>query len=122
MSPQTAEELTRKKCLPCEGGVQPLTRDEAQAQLGELPGWQLVRDGQRIRKEWVVKNFMAGMKFFNQCAELAETEGHHPDLHLKGYRNVALEGSTHANRYLVENDYIVPVKIDLLPVELRTYL
>ena len=50
----------------------------------------------RIRREWVAKNFMAAIDFFNRVAALAEDEGHHPDLHLVGYRNVAIELWTHA--------------------------
>jgi len=119
MQTQTAEQLRAKKCLPCEGGVEPATLEEAQAQLGRLAGWRLVRNGQRIRKEWMVKNFMAGMKFFNQIAEIAEADGHHPDLHLEGYRNVAIELWTHAIGGLSENDFILAAKIDEVPVDLK---
>ena len=115
----TAEQLTRKTCVPCEGGVPKLTRDEAEAFLGNVPGWRLTADAQRIRKEWRVKNFMAGLRFFNQVAELAEQEGHHPDLHLVGYRDVAIEIWTHAIGGLSENDFILAAKIDRIPVELK---
>lgn len=118
MQTQSAEQLTRKKCLPCEGGVDPCTLDEANAQLSELTGWQLTQDGQRIRKEWRVKNFMAAMDFFQKCAEVAEADGHHPDLHLVGYRNVAVELWTHAIGGLSENDFILAAKIDELPIDL----
>ncbi len=118
MQTQSTEQLTRKKCLPCEGGVDPCTLDEANAQLSELTGWQLTEDGQRIRKEWRVKNFMAAMDFFQKCAEVAEADGHHPDLHLVGYRNVAVELWTHAIGGLSENDFILAAKIDELPIEL----
>src|SRR5262245_33229930 len=91
MELQTAEQLTTKKCKACEGGVDPYSLSESKAQLAKLPGWKLTDDGQRIRREWVVKNFMAGMRFFNKVAEVAEDDNHHPDLHLIGYRNVAIE-------------------------------
>ena len=120
MSHMTAEELTAKKCQPCEGGVPPVPKDEVKMLLESLPGWNLTNDGQRIRREWVVKNFMAAMDFFNRVAELAEDEGHHPDLHLVGYRNAAIELWTHAIGGLSENDFILAAKIDQLPVELRT--
>jgi 4a-hydroxytetrahydrobiopterin dehydratase len=119
MSAQSAEQLRAKKCVPCEGGVPKLTPDEAAAQLAKLQGWTITPDGERIRKEWVVKNFMAAMSFFGQVAEIAETEGHHPDLHLVGYRNVAIEIWTHAIGGLSENDFILAAKIDELPVELK---
>lgn len=117
MSAQTPAELRQKKCLPCEGGVAPYSAAEAQEQLKQLQGWRLTRDGQRIRKDWTVKNFLAGMRFFNECAELAEADGHHPDLHIEGYRNVSVELWTHAIGGLSENDFILAAKIDELPVE-----
>ena len=119
MQVETSDALTRKKCLPCEGGVEPYTAEMAAEQLKQLPQWKLTADGQRIQRSWVVKNFMAGMRFFNACAELAESEGHHPDLHLVGYRNVTVELWTHAIGGLSENDFIVAAKIDRLPIELK---
>ena len=118
MKTQSAQELTGKKCLPCEGGVEPCTLGEAESQLAELTGWYLTHEGQRIRKDWRVKNFMSGMDFFRQCAEIAEQDGHHPDLHLEGYRNVSVELWTHAIGGLSENDFILAAKIDQLSIEL----
>jgi 4a-hydroxytetrahydrobiopterin dehydratase len=88
MSIGTIEELKAKKCQPCEGGVPPVAREEAQRLLKDLPGWRLTEDGQRIRRELSVKHFMAAIEFFNRVAALAEDEGHHPDLHLVGDRIV----------------------------------
>jgi 4a-hydroxytetrahydrobiopterin dehydratase len=119
MQTQTTEQLVAKKCLPCEGGVQRCSPGEAEAQLHKLQGWRLVSDGQRIRKDWVVKNFMAGMDFFNRVAAVAEAEGHHPDLHLEGYRNVWIEIWTHAIGGLSENDFILAAKIDNLPIKVK---
>ncbi|MBC8116008.1 MAG: 4a-hydroxytetrahydrobiopterin dehydratase [Candidatus Saccharimonas sp.] len=120
MTAQTVEQLRAKKCLPCEGGVPKLTVAEAEAQLAKLQGWTIAHQGERIRKEWVVKNFLAAMRFFEKVAGVAEAEGHHPDLHLVGYRNVAIEIWTHAIGGLSENDFILAAKIDELPVELKT--
>jgi 4a-hydroxytetrahydrobiopterin dehydratase len=119
MSQPTAEELTRKKCVPCEGGVPRLTEDEVDALLENLPGWTRSEAGQRIRREWTVKNFLAGMDFFEKIAALAEEEGHHPDLHLVGYRNVAIELWTHAIGGLSENDFILAAKIDAIPIAVK---
>ena len=119
MQTQTPEQLTQKKCVPCEGGVPCYSPEEARAQLENLDGWRLTADGQRIRKDWVVKNFMAGIKFFSSVAAAAEAEGHHPDLHLEGYRNVWIEIWTHAIGGLSENDFILAAKIDQLPIELK---
>jgi 4a-hydroxytetrahydrobiopterin dehydratase len=119
MTTQTSDQLATKKCVPCEGGVAAYPRSDALEQLEKLPDWHLTADSRRIRREWVVKNFMAGMQFFNRVAELAEADGHHPDLHLAGYRNVAIELWTHAIGGLSENDFILAAKIDRLPVELK---
>jgi 4a-hydroxytetrahydrobiopterin dehydratase len=118
MSAQSPTQLRQKKCLPCEGGVDPYTPEQAREQLAALNGWRLTHDGQRMRKDWKVKNFMAGMRFFNECARVAEEDNHHPDLHIEGYRNVSVELWTHAIGGLSENDFILAAKIDALPIEL----
>jgi 4a-hydroxytetrahydrobiopterin dehydratase len=109
--------LTKKHCVPCEGGVPPLSREQVKAFLTALPHWHLTADQQRIRREWRVKDFLAGLDFFTRVGRLAEAEGHHPDLHLVGYRNVAIEIWTHAINGLSENDFILAAKIQQLPVE-----
>lgn len=115
MSTPTAQELQSKKCVPCEGGVPKLSPEEAATLLEHVPGWKLVENGDRIRREWRARNFLAAIDFFNKVAELAESEGHHPDLHLVGYRNVAIEVWTHAIGGLSENDFILAAKIDQIP-------
>ncbi len=117
MNAPTIRELKKKKCVPCEGGVPPVPRPQAEQLLRNLSGWELSDDGIRIRRQWVVRDFMAAMDFFRRVAELAENEGHHPDLHLVGYRNVTIELWTHAIGGLSENDFITAAKINDLPVE-----
>ncbi len=119
MQAQSPAELVRKKCVPCEGGVPKYTLEQAQAQIKNLSGWRLTHDGQRIRKDWVAKNFMAGMDFFHRVAEVAEADGHHPDVHLESYRKLWIELWTHAIGGLSENDFILAAKIDQLPIELK---
>ena len=119
MPSESAEQLSHKKCVPCEGGIPAYTRAECESQLQSLPGWRLAHDGKRIRKDWVVKHFVAGIEFFDAVAKLAEEEQHHPDLHIEGYRNVWIEIWTHAIGGLSENDFILAAKIDLLPVKVR---
>lgn len=119
MSTLTAEQLTRKKCSPCEGGVPPVSRAEAQALLTDLEGWSLAADSKRISRHWVAKNFMTAIGFFNKVAELAEEEGHHPDLHLEGYRRVTIDLTTHAIDGLSENDFIMAAKINLIPIAVK---
>lgn len=120
MTTQSAAELTKKKCQPCEGGVEPVLRAAAAEQVAALPGWKLSRDGKMIRKEWRLEDFSAGIDFFHRVADVANTEDHHPDLHLTGYRNVAIELTTHAIKGLSENDFILAAKIDELPVQLKS--
>jgi 4a-hydroxytetrahydrobiopterin dehydratase len=99
--------------------VPKFTEAEAQQQLQQLQGWKLTANGQRIRKDWVMQDFKAGLDFFNRVAEVAEAEGHHPDLHLEGYRNLWIEIWTHAIGGLSENDFILAAKIDTLPVKTK---
>jgi 4a-hydroxytetrahydrobiopterin dehydratase len=120
MTSAAVDALKRKKCVPCEGGVPVVPKDEAVRLLKDLPGWKLSDDGIRIRRQWVVTDFMTAVDFFNRVADLAEQEGHHPDLHLVGYRNVAIELWTHAIGGLSENDFILAAKIDDLPVAAKS--
>jgi 4a-hydroxytetrahydrobiopterin dehydratase len=115
-----SQELIRKRCQPCEGGIPPLPAEQVAAYLVDLPGWQLTADGRRIRRAWRVRDFLAGLDFFNRIAQLAEDEGHHPDLHLTNYRDVVVESTTHAVQGLTENDFILASKIDRLPVATKS--
>src|SRR5262245_58491785 len=92
----TAAELTKKRCAPSGGGVPRMSPDAVRGHLAALPAWKLTPDGQRIRREWRVKDFATALDFFNSVGQIAEQEDHHPDLHLTGYRNVAIELWTHA--------------------------
>jgi len=113
-------ELSRKHCVPCEGGIPALDAEEVRAQLTSLPAWRLTPDGRAIFRSWRVKDFVAALEFFQRVGQLAEEEGHHPDLHLTGYRNVTIQLATHAVGGLTENDFILAVKIDTLPLALKT--
>ena len=108
-------DLTAKKCRSCEAGVPALSTAEAADLLTQVPEWHLSADGRRIRREWRVKDFATGLDFFQRVGDIAEAEDHHPDLHLVGYRNVAIELWTHAIGGLSENDFILAAKIDRLP-------
>jgi 4a-hydroxytetrahydrobiopterin dehydratase len=110
----TTTELAGRRCKPCEGGVPPLSADQVRDYLKAVPHWHLTEDGRRIRREWRVKDFSAGLDFFRRVGEIAEAEDHHPDLHLTGYRNVTIELWTHALGGLSENDFILAAKIDSL--------
>ena len=110
----SAEELTRKKCVPCEGGAEPLSAGEVAGYLSTLPEWGLVEGQQMIRRKWKFKDFVAALAFVNKIGDVAEAEQHHPDLHLTGWNRVSVEITTHAIGGLSENDFILAAKIDQL--------
>ena len=109
--------LAQKHCTPCEGHVEALPREQAQTLAAQVPAWTVAADGKRLRREWRVRDFAAGLDFFRRVGAAAEAEGHHPDLHLTSYRDVAIELWTHAAGGLTENDFILAAKIDELPVD-----
>ena len=115
----TNNELTQKKCVPCEGIGKPLEAKRAAEFLSQVSGWQIAPDGKAIYREYITKNFVAAVEFINKIAEVAEAENHHPDLHLTGYRKLRIDLSTHALGGLSENDFIVAAKINELPVKLK---
>jgi 4a-hydroxytetrahydrobiopterin dehydratase len=115
-----AAELGKKHCQPCEGGVPLLPPAEVRKLLAAVPQWRLTPDSKRLRREWRVKDFATALDFFIRIGQIAEAEDHHPDLHLVGYRNVAVEIWTHAAGGLTENDFILAAKLDTLPVELKS--
>ncbi|MDY0067278.1 MAG: 4a-hydroxytetrahydrobiopterin dehydratase [Steroidobacteraceae bacterium] len=108
-------DLTRKRCVPCEGGVEPLTREQAQQMMKQLDGrWRLAGDAKSIHAEWKFANFYHTMSFVNAVAHIANTEDHHPDLEV-GYGYCRVKYNTHAIGGLSENDFICAAKIDALP-------
>ncbi|MDP3985490.1 MAG: 4a-hydroxytetrahydrobiopterin dehydratase [bacterium] len=109
-------ELTKKRCVPCEGGMPPFTREEAERYLPEVPGWQLGADGRAIRREFAMKDFKDAMAFINKVAEVAEAENHHPDMELFEWNKLRFILSTHAIGGLSENDFILAAKINALIV------
>ena len=108
-----------KKCVPCEAGLNPLSAAEALKLLEQTPGWELDESGQKIIRDYTTKDFMAAVAFIQDIANVAEAEGHHPDLHLTGYRNLRVVLSTHSIGGLSANDFIVASKIGALKVELK---
>lgn len=103
--------LTEKTCVPCRGGVPPLTPVEAQVYRDQVPAWQLTNGATRIERDFKFGNFADAMIFVNQVGDLAEAEGHHPDIAFGwGYAHVTLY--THKIKGLHENDFIVAAKID----------
>ena len=107
-------ELSEKTCKPCEGGVDPLSREEAEKMRGEIAGnWQLADDGKSISAEFRFKEFYRTMAFINAVAWVANQQDHHPDIAF-GYNYANITFSTHAIGGLSENDFICAARIDAL--------
>ena len=104
-------ELARKKCLPCEGGVAPLTDAQVGPLLKGLSGW--ARDGKAISKTFQFANYHETMAFVNATAWISHREDHHPDLAV-GWGRCTVTYRTHAIDGLSENDFIGAAKIDAL--------
>lgn len=108
-----SQDLTEKHCLACEGGVAPLTVQEAEKLLKKIPQWQLNPTGKEIFRHYSFKNFYHTMAFVNAIAWIANQENHHPDLTV-GYNYCHVHFHTHAIGGLSENDFICAAKIDKL--------
>lgn len=101
-------------CVPCEGGMPPATKDEAEILLKQVSGWSLSADAKSITKKFTCKDFKAALAFVDQVGKIAESEGHHPDIHLTNYKFVTIDLSTHAIGGLSQNDFIMAAKIDAI--------
>lgn len=107
-------ELTAKHCVPCEGGIAPLTREQATQLMKQLhDDWQLSEDNKSIKRALRFKNFYHTMSFVNAVAHVANQEDHHPDLEV-GYNYCNIRYNTHAIDGLSENDFICAAKVDAL--------
>jgi len=111
------DDLAAKRCVPCEGGTEPFTPAQAEAYLARVPGWRLVAgEPPKITRQVKRKDFADAMGFLNRVAELADEQGHHPDVCIS-WNRVTLELVTHAIRGLSENDFIMAAKINQLEQE-----
>jgi 4a-hydroxytetrahydrobiopterin dehydratase len=107
-------DLKDKTCIPCEDkNMKPMTHDEAVAYLSQIPDWSLSSDGSEISRTWLFPDFAQAMIFVNTVSDIAEEQGHHPDIYI-WYNKVELKLSTHSIKGLSENDFIVATKINNL--------
>ena len=107
--------LGNKKCVPCHGGVSPLSGEEAQQKLKLLEsGWHMVEGGKALRREFKFADFYRAMSFVNAVAHVANMEDHHPDIEC-GWGYCRVRYQTHAIGGLHENDFICAAKIDAIP-------
>ncbi|KAL4367545.1 hypothetical protein GQ457_05G027770 [Hibiscus cannabinus] len=113
----TDKDLLSKKCVPCNSkDLRSMTEESASKLIPKVDGWNLVNEGGtlKLKKSWKVKSFTKGLEMFQLISDIAEAEGHHPDLHLVGWNNVTVEIWTHAVGGLTENDFILAGKINAL--------
>lgn len=105
-------DLTSRSCVPCHGGVPRLVGAEIEGFMGELQGWEVV-DEHHLKKTYAFPNFQQALALVNRIGELAEAEGHHPDICF-GWGRVELTLYTHAIDGLSESDFILAAKIDAI--------
>jgi len=105
-------DLASKNCVPCRGGVPALAGKELEALAKQVPEWKVV-DGHHIVRLFKFPNFVQALGFVNKVGELAEQQGHHPDI-LLAWGKAEITTWTHAINGLTESDFILAAKIDKL--------
>jgi 4a-hydroxytetrahydrobiopterin dehydratase len=104
--------LSEKTCIPCTVGAPALTPDQTGPLLAEVPGWAVI-DNHHIERDFDFPDFRTALVFVNRVGEIAEQQGHHPDLHL-AWGRVKVTIWTHKIDALTESDFILAAKIDRL--------
>jgi len=110
------DDLFKKKCTPCEGGVIPFDISEIHKYQKKVDGWDILKDKDEIyylNKKFNFKNFLESQKFINFVSQISEEEGHHPDIKF-GWGYAEIQITTHAIKGLSENDFILASKIDVI--------
>jgi 4a-hydroxytetrahydrobiopterin dehydratase len=105
--------LAEKQCIPCQGGVPPLKGAEIEKYRAEIPEWNVVNE-HHLERVFTFPDFKTALEFVNRVGELAEEQGHHPDL-LLSWGRVEVRIWTHKVDGLTESDFILAAKIDRLP-------
>ena len=103
--------IAQKKCVPCQPGTMPIMGQQALDRLKQLPGWELAIEGKAIKRRFSFPDFMSALAFVTKVADIAEAEGHHPDIML-GWGYVEFVLWTHTIMGLHENDFIIAYKIN----------
>ncbi len=106
------DDLASKHCEPCRGGIPPLTPAQYEPLLARLNDWRVER-GHHLVRTFSFPDFRSALAFVNEIGDLAEREGHHPDVHL-AWGRVTVELWTHKIDGLSESDFILAAKIDAL--------
>lgn len=106
-------DLASKTCVPCRGGVPALKGAELQNFKKQLPGWEVVNE-HHLHRRYDFPDFRQALAFVNKVGELAEEQGHHPDIMLT-WGKAEITIWTHKVDGLTESDFILAAKIDKLP-------
>ena len=109
---ESESDLASKSCVPCRGGVPPLSGEELDTLAGQLPQWS-VRNSHHLEREFGFPNFQGALDFTNRVGVVAEAEGHHPDIYL-AWGRVGIKIWTHKIDGLTESDFVLAAKIDQL--------
>ena len=109
-------DLTKKKCIPCEGGVIPFDISKIHKYQKKVDGWDVLKNEKNtffLNKKFNFKNFLDSQEFINKVGRISEDEGHHPDISF-GWGYAEIKITTHAIEGISENDFILAAKIDHL--------
>jgi len=106
-------QLAEKKCVPCKGGVPTLKGKDLTDLLHQVNGWTVVRE-HHLQKEFRFPDFAKALEFVNRVGDIAEEQGHHPDIYL-AYGRVDVKLWTHKIDGLTESDFIMAAKVDQVP-------
>ena len=106
------EELNKKKCEPCEGGIEPLSREDFSVYLDQVTKWNIYDNDTKMEREFQFENFAQALNFINKIGAVSEDEGHHPNIYLHSWNKVKITLYTHAIGGLSINDFVCAVKFD----------
>lgn len=105
-------DLKTAVCEACEVGAPTVTPEELDIYIKEVPEWEVYDDGTKIRREFEFENFSKAVEFINKVAQVAESQGHHPNLYLHDFKKVTVELWTHKIGGLHRNDFIMAAKLN----------
>ena len=107
-------ELSEKKCIACDGSIPAFNVDEIHKYLKKVDGWGVKKNNDKnyyLEKDFKFSNFLESQRFINKVGDIAEREGHHPDI-VFGWGYAKIKIFTHAIKGLAESDFILAAKLD----------
>lgn len=115
----TLDEMAARRCSETSKYTPVVKRERAEELIKSLEGWSFSEDGKSILRDYVMANFEAAVEFIGRLAQVAESQDHHPDIHLTDYRNLRIEYSTHVISGLTDNDFVMAAKTERLKKKLK---